>query len=145
LNEDLPSSVGFLPVLPTNYFLYLPTNSSSYVQGISMNQDMKIFGQRMHFGDPNNINWNSAGSAPFGLGTNWSIAILPGDSGCPERFLIGNQLVLLTQHFFAVFGPNLASQFDAINQQMHYLSTNNAAGTDYQLTPFSLTNWPTIH
>jgi hypothetical protein len=42
-------------------------------------------------------------------------------------------------------GPNYALQFDAINEKMHYLSTNNSIGTNYQLTPFSLTNWPVIH
>jgi hypothetical protein len=43
LNADLPSSVGYLPVLPTNYSNYLPTNDTSYVQGIGMNQDMRLF------------------------------------------------------------------------------------------------------
>jgi len=42
-------------------------------------------------------------------------------------------------------GPNYASQIPAINQAMHLLSTNNHVHTDYQLTEFSLTNWPVIH
>ena len=144
MNADLPPSVGFLPVLPTNCTNYLPSDGLSYVQGIGMNQDNKIFGQPTTF-SPISVSWNPAATAPFGLGTNWNVALRGGDSSDPERLLIGNQLVLTTQHFHATDGPNLVSQFDAINQQMHYLSTNNNVGTDYQLTTFSLTNWPTIH
>ena len=52
---------------------------------------------------------------------------------------------VIVPHARRVCGPNYGFEIDAINQQMHYLSTNNAAGTDYQLTPFPLTNWPSIH
>lgn len=146
LNEDLPSSVGFLPVIPTNAPSYLPTNSISYVQGIGMNQKMRLFGQPMTFRDTNFIYWNSGSMAPFGLTMNWNVTIVPGDSSNPEMFLIGNQLVLVSHNFNTPNGPNYAYQIDAINQQMHYLSTNNAVtNTDYQLIQFSLTNWPTIH
>ena len=143
LNEDLPPSVGFLAILATNWSNYLPTSSTSYVQGIGMNQDNKVFSQPTTFSSLS-VSYNPTAMAPFGLGTNWNVAIRQGDSSDPERLLIGNQLVLTTQHYTAGSGPNLASQFDAINQQMHYLSTNNNVGTDYQLTQFSLTNWPSI-
>ena len=57
---------------------------------------------------------------------------------------IDNRLVLVSHHSTPSTGPNLNSQLEAINQKMHYLSTNHAAVTDYQLTLFSLTNWPAI-
>jgi hypothetical protein len=145
LDEDLPASVGYLPVLPTNYSDYLPTNTSSYVQGIGMNQLMQIFGQPMTFGSPGGVYWNNTNNVPFGLGTNWNVAIVNGDSSGPERFLLSNQVVLVSANWHIDNGPNYASQFDAINQTIHYLSTNNNAMTDYQLTPASLTNWPAIH
>ena len=145
LDAELPSSVGFLPVIPTNYSTYLPTNWSSYVQGIGMNQDMNVFGQPMRFGSATFASWSHTVAAPLGLGTNWNIFVRDGDSSDPERLLVHNQLVLVTQHFTSYEGPNIAFQFEVINQQMHFLSTNNSAGTDYQLTPFSLTNWPNIH
>ena len=147
LNADLPPSVGFSLVMPTNVSNYLPTNSYSYVQGIGLNQDMRLFSQATKFGVPSTVNWYSTFSPPLGLGTNWSVEIRGGDSSDPERFLIGNQLVLVSHHTGVNAGPNYAyaPQFVSINQQMHYLSTNNNVGTDYQLTPFSLTNWPTIH
>ena len=144
LDADLPPSVGYLPVIPANYTNYLPTTSYSYVQGIGLHQDLSLFSQPMTFGDAVYINWNSTVSPPFGLGTNWNVTIYPGDSSNPEMFLIGNQFVLVSHNFTVGGGPNYAYQLNAINQQMHYLSTNNAVGTDFQLTQFSLTNWPTI-
>jgi hypothetical protein len=145
LDSDLPPSVGFLPVIPTNFASYLPTNSTSYVQGIGMNQDLRLFSQPMTFGDSVMVNWNSFATCPFGLPTDWNVTIRNGDSSNPERFLIGNQLVLVADNFKVFFGPNYGISFNFINQYMHLLSTNNALSSDYQLTPFSLTNWPTIH
>jgi hypothetical protein len=144
LNADLPSSVGYLPVWPTNYSDYLPTNNWSVVQGIGMNQDMLVFSQPMTFGDPPFVTWDIRSVIPFGLGTNWSVALRGGDSSAPARLLVGNQLVLISHNYTSQGGPNYALQFDSINQKMHYLSTNNNVGTDYQLTPFPFTNWPSI-
>jgi hypothetical protein len=141
LNADVPPSVGFLPVIPANYADYLPTNG--YIQGIGMNQGMALFGQPMVLADPLVI-WNSQATVPFGLTANWNVLIRGGDSSNPEMLLIGNQLVLVSHNFYVQAGPNYAVQFDAINQQMHYLSTNNNIGTDYQLTPYSMANWPAI-
>lgn len=145
LDADLPASVGYLPIIPVNYTNYLPTTFFSYVQGIGLHQDLSLFSQPMIFGDPTSVDWSSSVAPPFGLGISWDIALFSGDSSNPEMFLINKQFVLLSHNFHATDGPNYASQIAAINQQMHYLSTNNAAGTDYQLTQFSLTNWPTIH
>jgi hypothetical protein len=101
--------------------------------------------QPMTFGDPVYVWWLSIGVIPFGLGTDWGVNLQGGDSSDPGRVLVGNRLVLVTHNYTLRYGPDYAKQFDAINQQMHYLSTNNAVGTDYQLTPFLLTNWPSIH
>ncbi len=146
LDADLPPSIGFLPVIPTNFATYLPTTGYNYnIQGIGMNQDMELFGQPMTLANPVFVFWNSSIAVPFGLGISWNITLYGGDSSNPEMFLINNQLILVTHNYGATDGPNYAYQIDAINQQMHYLSTNNIVGTDYQLTQFSLTNWPTIH
>ncbi|HUA37935.1 MAG TPA: hypothetical protein VMA35_05990 [Candidatus Sulfopaludibacter sp.] len=143
LDADVPPSVGFLPVVPTNVANYLP--ATNYVQGIGMNQDMKLFGQPMTFRIPSLIVWDSSAAAPSGLATNWNVTLRVNDSSNPEMLLIGNQLVLVSHNWQVNAGPNYADQWAAINRQMHYLSTNNAAGTDYQLTQFPLTNWPVIH
>lgn len=145
LDDDLPPTVGFLPVLPENYTNYLPTTGTNLVQGIGMNQYMLLFGEPMTFASGNFVNWNSRNAIPFGLTTNWNVTIVGGDSSNPALLLIGNQLVLVSHNFFVGGGPNYASQIPAINRAMHLLSTNNFLRSDYQLTQFSLTNWPVIH
>ena len=145
LDADLPPSVGFLPVLPANYTNYLPTTFSNVVQGIGMNQDMFLFSQPMTFGTWGFVNWDSSKMAPLGLTTNWNATLRGGDSSNPDLLLIGNQFVLVSHNYVVQGGPNYASQIPAINQAMHLLSTNNHANTDYQLTEFSLTNWPALH
>ena len=145
LNADLPPSVGYLPVLPPDYTNYLSTKNATFVQGIGMNQGLRIFGQPMQLVDRTFVYWNCMKRSPFGPGTNWNVAIHGGDSSNPDMLLIGNQLVLASHNYSVNFGPNYAFQIDAINRQMHHLSTDNHLKTDYQLTPFSLTNWPVIN
>ena len=141
LNADVPPSVGFLPVIPANYTNWLPADS--YVQGIGMNQDLMLFSQPMVLGGQF-VMWNSRFSVPNGLSDKWDVTIRGGDSSNPEMLLISNQLVLVSHNYFVQGGPNYAKQIDVINKQMHYLSEHNHAGSDYQLTQYSLTNWPAI-
>jgi hypothetical protein len=145
INADLPPSVGFLPVLPPDFARYLPTNRNSVVQGIAVNQGWLVFGQPMTFMFPGFVAWDSRIAVPFGLGTNWNVHIRGGDSSNPDMLLIGNQLVLVAHTSSVNGGANYATHFDAINRQMHDLSVKHHTGTDYQLTPFSLTNWRVIN
>ena len=144
LDADLPPSVGYLPVIPANSTNFLPTNTYSYVQGIGLHQDLRLFSQPMTFYSTA-VEWSGTAAPPFGITTNWDISLFSGDSSNPEMFLIGSQFVLVSHNFFANSGPNYAFQIDGMNQQMHYLSTNNAVGTDYQLSQFSFTNWTVIN
>jgi hypothetical protein len=144
LNADLPPSVGFLPVVPTNLASYLPEDNSQIVQGIGMNQDMKLFGQPMSFGNPPLVVWDSHAASPDGVGRDWNVSIRSGDSSNPEMLLIGNQLVLLSHNYGVQAGPNYAYLFDNINKVMHELSIHNRVHSDYQLTPFSLESWPKV-
>jgi hypothetical protein len=144
LDRDLPPAVEFLPVLPANYTNYLPTTATNFIQGIGMNQDFAYFGEPMLLGNPAFVTWNCTQTAPGGLGTNWNVRIRGGDSSNPALLLIGNQLVLVSHNYTVGSGPNYALQIPAINEQMHFLSINNAVGSDYQLTEFCLTNWPAI-
>ncbi len=144
LNEDLPPAVGYLPVLPAEFWHYLPATTTNYVQGIGMNQDFSVFSQPMIFGNPGFVIWNPEATAPGGLPKNWSIPIRGGDSSNPALLLISNQLVLVSHCYTARSGPNYAYQLFTINEKMHQLSTNNHAASDYQLTEICLTNWPVI-
>ncbi len=145
LNEDLPPSVGFLPVLPAAFTNSLPATPTNFVQGIGMNQDFHLFGQPMLLVDGWGIvSWNPTESVPHGLPKESNVVIRGGDSSNPEMLLIGNQLVLVSHNFFARGGPSYPQQIPFINQKMHLLSTNNHVSSDYQLTEFSLTNWPKV-
>jgi hypothetical protein len=142
LNSDLPPAVGYLPVLPPNFAEYLPGNN--FVQGLGMNQNFMVFSQPMLFRNPPAILWSSTATIPFGLPPQWSTALRGGDSSNPARLLVGNQLVLVSHNTGAQAGYNYAFQIDAINRAMHELSQKHRARSDYQLTLFSLTNWPSI-
>ena len=144
LDQDLPPSVGFLPVLPENFTNYLPTANRSIVQGIGMNQDFCLFSEPMNFANRNFVTWNSGLNVPDGLGTNWNVAIRGGDSSNPAMLLVGQQFVLVSHNYFAGGGPNYALQISEINKAMRRLSKKYRAGSDYQLTEFCLTNWPVI-
>ena len=141
INADLPPSVGYLPILPANYTNYLSVKLNPVVQGIGMNQQMRLFSEPMDFGSPGVVFWNSHVAVPFGLGTNWNVTLGGGDSSNPAMLLINNQLVLASHNFFVQGGPNYSAKMDAINEAMHRLSTRHHLRTDYQLTPFSLKNW----
>ena len=142
LNADLPPSVGFMPVAPANLSSCLPVGASYTIQGIGMNQDMRYFGQPMRFSNPPFVIWNSMATSPYGLSTNWNIALRAGDSSNPETLLIDNQLVLLSHNYGIQAGPNYSLLFTAINKTMHELSTHNRVHSDYQLTPFRVADWP---
>ena len=144
LDSDLPPSVGFLPVLPANYTNYLPTHGTAFFQGIGRNQDVRMFPQPMKL-NPFILNWNPDEAAPGLLRTNWNVRLRGGDSSNPEMLLVGDQLVLASHNGASRAGPNYVEYFALINQCMHYLSTNNQVATDYQLTPYALTNWPAIN
>ncbi len=147
LDSDLPSSVGYVPLLPGNYTNWL--SKFSDMQGIGVNQDYLVFGIAVRFG--NFVRWESLSGVPvpFGLGTNWTACADPdakchlraGDSSDPVQLLIENHLVLLSSATTTVSGPDYAMSAAAINAGMHYLSTNNGLRTDYQLSFEVLTNW----
>ena len=71
-----------------------------------------------------------------------NVTIRGGDSSNPALLLIGDQLVLVSHNYQVNGGPGYARQLPLINRAMHLLSTNHFLHSDYQLTPFPLTNWP---
>ncbi len=144
LDEDLPASVGFLPVLPANFTNYLSATSTNFFQGIGMNQEFYLFGQSLNFGSPGLACWSPEKNIAGGLAKEWNLVVRGGDSSNPVLLLISNRLVLVSHNWTARSGPNYAYQIADINAKMHLLSINNHLASDYQLTEFSLTNWPAI-
>jgi hypothetical protein len=134
--------------LPGDYTNTLPMDGATLVQGIGMNQEERYFGEPICLGVGTGgafVNWNSGRSVPFGVSTNWNVTVRAGDSSNPALLLMGNQLVLVSHNYAVGGGPNYARAIPAINAAMHYLSTNNAAGSDYQLTVFPLKVLPGGH
>jgi len=142
LNDDLPASVGYLPVLPADFSTYLPTNAQDIIQATGLDQYLRVFSLPVTLEDQ--VRWGTIQSASFGLSSDWNLPVVAGDSSNPDRLIIDKQLVLISQNHGSSSGPNLALQLDAINYWMHYLSTNNNLESDYLLTMFQLTNWPSI-
>jgi hypothetical protein len=151
MDPPLPTdSVGFLPVLDPNYATYLPTDSSSYVQGIGGKSELnqpRVFSQPMNLlspiviWDPNH--WITP--AGFGLGADWSMALHISDSSSPQRFLINNQLVLVSAAWVNTIGPNYATQTVDIQDAMNHLSDRQTPKAPrYTLGVYDLTGWPHI-
>lgn len=137
LNADLPATVHPFKVLPTNYTNQLPNAASGRLAILGMNQQDLIF-PRIGFIAADSI---IAYSDPAWDG--WNQTIIGGDSGHPIMALVGTNLVLLSHWWFAGgSGPDYTVSFDAINASLHYLSTNNAVGSDYQLQPADLSAFP---
>lgn len=137
LNADLPATVHPFKVLPTNYTNQLPNAASGRLEILGMNQQDLIF-PRVGFTTGGSV---IAYSDPAWDG--WNQTIIGGDSGHPIMALVGTNLVLLSHWWFSGgSGPDYSVSFDAINATLHYLSTNNAVGSDYQLQPADLSAFP---
>jgi hypothetical protein len=145
LDQDLPPSVGFLPVLPANFNDYLPRHPDTPVQGIGQNQDLCVFTHSLMLDDRQSAWWNQDKGVPFGAGTHWNVRIRGGDSSLPVRLLIRDQLVLVTQYHTAQSGPMLATRHAAINRAMRALSAEHRLKPDHQLISVSLDAWPKLH
>ena len=137
LNSELPTSVGYLPILPDNYFNYLPTNSTHIIQQIGMNQYMRVFSQPSWFDSQMSIYWDHTLEVPFGLSSEWNIKLTTGDSSAPERLLINNQLVLSSFHTGVPAGPNIIYFKNQINEIMTSLSESYSKN-NYQVEQMQL-------
>lgn len=139
LNADLPATVHPFKVLPASYTNQLPNAASGRLALVGMNQDNVMMPKTGSFSyapawyviAPSDSTWG-----------NWSVTIRGGDSGHPLMMLAGTNLVLLSHWWYVVGGPDYSFNTAAINTKLHYLSTNNAAGSDYQLQPADLSAFP---
>ncbi len=157
LNEPLPESVDFLPVLPPD-LNYLPMKidnagptGMNVIQGIGMNQYAVVFSQPMEFSlrdleKEGFVWWGITNSPVLGLSTNWNTSLIYGDSSAPGRFLIDDQLVLVSHNTGVPGGVNFQYLYDDINEAMETLSSNHY-GTNYHylLTPIPLTNYSRVN
>jgi hypothetical protein len=140
LNEDVPSSISFCKVLPSNFSDYLPTGIS-LIGALGLDQqeratviDMRAFATDLiTFDYPVNTNKSVLYFGKFS-----------GDSGNPAFLIINNELILLTVWTYgnAGAGTFLSLYIDLINQMIadvDVLASNG--GTGYTLSTADLSGF----
>lgn len=137
LNSELPTSVGYLPILPNNYLNYLPTGGTHIIQLIGMNQYMRVFSQPSWFDSQTSIYWDHSLEVPLGLSSEWNIKLITGDSSAPERFLINNHFFLISLNQGVPAGQNIIFYKNQINEIMTSLSEKYNKN-NYQITQIPL-------
>lgn len=150
LNTALPSSVVPMSFLPSNALNYFPsaTNSSTPVRSIQFlgyNQFHKIYPVALAQWQTTQVNGGYNTYSPVSGITNYSYQIQTGDSGHPVMLLVSTNLILAGLWTYDDNGAfNYVNWQSDINYSMHYLSTNNSVGSDYQLNTVNLSAFPTF-
>ena len=149
LDSDVPSSISFAKILPSNWSSYLPNlyrntqyNSSNGLPIMSLDYDKKASINELYYIADNSTAWirfSSSGSSfhPFREG------IIGGDSGSPSFLVINNQLVLILTWSSAAAGPFYGGAYVSLtNTAMNTLWTRNSrSGSSYTLTPIDLSGF----
>jgi hypothetical protein len=138
LNADVPSSIGFAKVLPTDF---LNRFTPADIPLLAGDQETKlVIREWTSYTETNSgqskVNVHRASTKPNRSAL--SEAIVSGDSGSPVFVIIDNELVLLGCHFTAIGCPNIGMYATEVNAAMTTL------GGGYQLTPIDLsafTDW----
>lgn len=132
LNSALPGTVKVYPVLPANYFDYMP----GYTQGVpcvALDQEKKALIVEMR-----EISGGTQMSVVSSRNTNlapWYELPIAGDSGNPVFALLGGQLVLLTCWWHAFGGPFYTGFHDSICDEMDLL-LDGASLTEVDLSSY---------
>ncbi len=137
LSADLPATVTPFKVLPADFRNQLPSAAIGHLQLVGGNQFQQMVPKAAA------ISQTSVTALSDPAWGAWNASIIAGDSGHPIAALIQTNLVLVSHWWWSGGGPSYADSFNAINAKLHYLSTNNGLASDYQLTPVSLSAWPT--
>jgi hypothetical protein len=152
LDSDVPSSISFAKILPSNWSSYLPNlyrntqyNNSPGLPIICLDYDKKASIKELYYIADNSTAWvrfprNNSSLYPF------AEIIIGGDSGSPSFLVINNQLVLIL-----IWSSNVAGRFyggadvSFINDAMNTLWTRNSrSGSSYTLTPIDLNGFTTF-
>jgi surface protein len=138
LDSDVPATVSFAKVLPTNWASYLPNISyAARVPIIIVDQEEKAL-----VGDIVSVSNSLTIAEPVNSQrlAFWE-SIITGDSGSPGFVVINNELVLVTVLTYGglfTSGTFLVPHISAINTMM------NTLGGGYQLSTANLTGFPSF-
>jgi hypothetical protein len=150
LDSDVPSSISFAKILPSNWSTYLPNlyrntqynSNSAGLPIMTLDYDKKASVMELHYIASNAgayIRWPSQNSNfyPF------LEMVIGGDSGSPSFLIINNQLVLILTWTGGIAGPFYGGIYvTPINTAMNTLWTRNGrSGGSYTVTPIDLTGF----
>ena len=127
LNEDVPGSIGFAKILPSDWATYLPGDGADLpFCGTDQEEKLLVFetvelaGGTIVFSSP---------AEPVRKSF-WEL-LIGGDSGNPALLIVGGQLVLLSTWYTAYSGASVS----------YYLDQINAAMSGYQLSQVDLSGY----
>lgn len=145
LDQEVPSNIKIAKVLPPNYTDYI--NIVPMPVGGSINEDAKLnygpYAVGLDQEEKAILKW-VIGTSFSGITvssvstldpyTNFTEAIIVGDSGNPVFLIIDNELVVLTTWLSPVDGPFITLRYNIVNTIINNLSP----GEGYSLTPVDL-------
>ena len=161
LDSDVPNSISFAKLLPSNWSTYLPTfyrnrNGKTIYRLpiLSLDQEEKALVKELvyvdplgtgaytqqptqNYLDPNNNYYNTYPNRIL-----FHESTIDGDSGNPSFLIINNQLVLIITWTGPDAGPFYSSFISTLNTNMNLLWTrNNRSGASYSVTTVDLTGF----
>jgi len=161
LDSDVPNSISFAKLLPSNWSIYLPTiyrnrngNTIYRLPMLSLDQEEKALVKEFlyvdstgnsaytqqptqNYLDPNNSYYNTYPNRIL-----FHESIIGGDSGNPSFLIINNQLVLVMTWLGPDAGPFYSNFISLLNTNMNLLWTrNNRSGASYSVTTVDLTGF----
>ncbi len=134
LDSDVPNSIGFAKILPSNWASYLPSLSSNRrIPCLVLDQEEKALIAELYSLSTTSILLNPSNATRLSYYEN----MITGDSGNPVFLIINGQLVIITVITYGGAGSGTSVVFhkDAINTMMATL------GGGYSLTEVSLSGF----
>jgi hypothetical protein len=150
LDSDVPSSISFAKILPSNWSTYLPNlyrntqynSNSAGLPIMTLDYDKKASVMELHYIANNAgayVRWPSQNSIfyPF------LEMVIGGDSGSPSFLIVNNQLVLILTWTSSIAGPFYGGIYiTPLNTAMNTLWTRNGrSGGSYTVTPIDLSGF----
>jgi hypothetical protein len=132
LNSDLPASIAFYPVLPSNWRTRIPGLLYGGAACIHLDQEEKALVATLQLSGGDSIQYGMAPAAQ----AEWGEGLIPGDSGDPMFLALGNTLILAATFWSAGAASDLSAYTTEINAAM------TALGGGYQLTIADLSAYP---
>lgn len=129
LNEDLPDSIAFYPVISTEH-VATHFRSASGMPVVALDQEGKVIVRDVYYHVGISVNHRLSLTPPRSL---FSEALETGDSGAPGFFVVGDQLILGFTHTGRYNGPAHGNFIEQINTAMAGLG-----GSDYQVSTYDL-------